>query len=367
VTGVFNTSLAVGAAAAVFVSVGASGASTTDTAASLKTAIALEKQALKDLDTGDLGAVRQDLAKSRAALTAAKGGVSGPAAGDVRQAINKDEAAEGFIRTPVNRGLGRERINEAIVRKESALTYVDDHPISMAPPNKPPVITQFSASFAAPVTTYQVVATDPDDPVASLTFTWKKVQVKPCGVFTGNRQTATWSHPDASFNPPGDCPDEPVHPATITVSVTDPHGASCTATYTGGSAPFPPAKPDEECGNVGKPPLTPGEADQLSDQLTHALKLEQQAIGRALSPKPGRAASMLRSVARGLGRIEEELSKHAGTSEIEKDVHQAGELDGEGAVDVAAGDLDSAGSKLSDADNHKRAARKALDKIARGS
>lgn len=96
--------------------------------------------------------------------------------------------------------------------------------------NRPPKITRFYASFSRPVTTYTVEATDPDgDP---LTYTWSSNVT--CGVFTGgNSTTATWSHPDKSLG--GNCPDEPVHPGAITVTVSDGKGGTDTFTWTRGS------------------------------------------------------------------------------------------------------------------------------------
>src|SRR5207245_8684701 len=121
--------------------------------------------------------------ESKSALQQAKGGVSGLAAGDVRQAIAKDDVALENLRPRPARD-PELAINIGIVRKEAALKYVDNHVATSTVPNKPPKITEFSASFVAPVTTYQVIASDPDDSIAKLKFTWKKQQQKPCGVFT---------------------------------------------------------------------------------------------------------------------------------------------------------------------------------------
>ena len=93
--------------------------------------------------------------------------------------------------------------------------------------NRAPSVGRIQVSFARPVTTYRVTATDPDgDP---LSFRWTK-DGSPCGVFTFAGGVASWSHPD----PP--CPTEPFHPATITVEVSDGR-FTCRAVYPGGSAP----------------------------------------------------------------------------------------------------------------------------------
>ena len=56
---------------------------------------------------------------------------------------------------------------------------------------------------------------------------------------------------------------------------------------------------------------------------------------------------MLRSAASSLGRVEASLAEHAGgTGSIERDVHEASELDEEAAADVKSGDLSDAASKI---------------------
>jgi hypothetical protein len=96
--------------------------------------------------------------------------------------------------------------------------------------NRPPKITRFYASFSRPTTTYNVEATDPDGD--TLTYSWSFSVT--CGTTAGgNSTTATWSHPDRSGG--GNCPDEPVHPGAITVTVTDGKGGQDSFTWTRGS------------------------------------------------------------------------------------------------------------------------------------
>lgn len=98
-----------------------------------------------------------------------------------------------------------------------------------AAPNRPPDVAPIVATFAFPVTTYTVSATDPDGD--ALTYTWSKTTERDCGDLAANGPTFTWSHP----HPP--CPQESFHPGTITVVVDDGHGNQVTATYRFGSEP----------------------------------------------------------------------------------------------------------------------------------
>lgn len=94
---------------------------------------------------------------------------------------------------------------------------------------KPPTVGPITATFAWPVTTYKVAVTGG---AGKPHYAWKNTN--PCGDFTGgDRAFATWSHPDSSK--PGACPNQDVHPGTITVVVTD-GGYSCKAVYPNGSA-----------------------------------------------------------------------------------------------------------------------------------
>src|SRR4051794_13893673 len=100
----------------------------------------------------------------------------------------------------------------------------------------PPAVGAIQVSFARPVTTYHITAVDPDGD--TLTHKWTKQQAEPCGGFSGgNDSPASWSHPDKDFDPPGACPDEPVHAAVISVEIKVGHDWICTAKYEGGSAP----------------------------------------------------------------------------------------------------------------------------------
>lgn len=96
-----------------------------------------------------------------------------------------------------------------------------------APTPAAPKVTRFTATFAAPVTSYQVDVTDPAG--GGLTYVW--TDSNPCGAFVFQGAQAQWIHPD----PP--CPNEPIHAAAIVVKATDTLGRTATFTYTGGSAP----------------------------------------------------------------------------------------------------------------------------------
>jgi hypothetical protein len=102
---------------------------------------------------------------------------------------------------------------------------------------KPPIVEPISATFSRPVTTYDV---NVQGGTGKIQYAW--ANSNDCGTFTANGATAAWSHPD-STDPnapghdfqPGPCPNEPVHPAAITVTVTDDH-FKCVAGYSS-SAP----------------------------------------------------------------------------------------------------------------------------------
>ena len=98
-----------------------------------------------------------------------------------------------------------------------------------------PIVTKFVALFvpAEKATHYTVTASDPTG--GRLKYAWSKVQPPglACGLFGPTDQATTvWQHADA---PLGNCPNEPVHMATITVVVSNAAG-SVTCEYHGGSA-----------------------------------------------------------------------------------------------------------------------------------
>jgi hypothetical protein len=101
-----------------------------------------------------------------------------------------------------------------------------------------PTMSSIQAVFERPTTTYSVTISGADP--QSFQFDWTKQQTNPCGTFTQSGPEATWSHPDASLG--GNCPDENIHPATISVEAISADWR-CTATYPSGSAGGPPTAP----------------------------------------------------------------------------------------------------------------------------
>jgi hypothetical protein len=95
-----------------------------------------------------------------------------------------------------------------------------------------PRVSRIKVTFVVPVSTYTVKATDPQS--KGLSYSWHKVQKKPCGVFTWTGPKATWSHPDATLG--GDCPNENFHPALVYVDVSNGQ-YTCRASWPYGSAP----------------------------------------------------------------------------------------------------------------------------------
>jgi hypothetical protein len=302
----------------------------------LKAAIKAEKQALKDLDAGRLGKVKEGLEQSRSALQRTQGATSGTTRGDVRQALTKDGIALENLNNPRARDRVRLKINEAIVRKESALEYFGNH----APPprpNRPPRVTEFKAEFPTgpklTTTTYTVTAADPDGD--KLTYNWSKRQPeKPCGVFLSAGRVATWDHPGEQQG--GDCPHaEDFHEGTIAVIVSD-GKATCTVMDLEGSKPVPSFDPGEDCLRLGKPSLTPGQAVGLQRVLVGAIKIEEQALERIRVGLPG-AGAKAHSAARMLDRVEETLAQVTGVAAIESDVHEASTWDEEARWDLYYG------------------------------
>jgi hypothetical protein len=94
-------------------------------------------------------------------------------------------------------------------------------------------------------TIYSVTVTSTATTTAGPAFTYLWTNSNSCGTFTGaNTTVATWQHRDIK----GGCPVEPVHPATITVSVSNAYGA-LRCVYAGGSAPGNIVK----CQDIAKP------------------------------------------------------------------------------------------------------------------
>jgi hypothetical protein len=349
----------------------ASGAAARSTAApsvetDLKAAVAAEKQALKDLDAGRLDKVKEDLERSRSALQRAQGSTSGTTRGDIKQALTKDGIALENVNNPRTRDRARLKINEAIIRKESALEYYGHH-APPARPNRPPRVTEFKAEFPTgpklTTTTYTVTASDPDGD--KLTYTWTKRQPdKACGVFVPAGSVATWDHPGEQQG--GDCPhEEDFHEGTITVAVSD-GKTSCTVVDPNGSKPVPPFDPGEDCSQVGKPSLTLGQAVANARAIDRAITNEERVLRQLESAtKLRRAAGLARAAATILDRIEAVAASVAGGSAIEKLVHEASTLDREVSADIKAGDLDAATSKLRNALGKKEAAEEKLLALAK--
>jgi hypothetical protein len=107
--------------------------------------------------------------------------------------------------------------------------------------NLPPNVGPITAVLVVPVTTYTVIATDPEgDP---LTYSWSLVADpgQDCGVKGSSGNKATWSH---STNPPDNCPHPGTdHPFTITVSVSDGRNTPTVRTYRGSETGTGPAGP----------------------------------------------------------------------------------------------------------------------------
>ena len=107
------------------------------------------------------------------------------------------------------------------------------------PPNQRPTVSRITATQSRPTTTYHVEASDPDQPESELTYTWRTNPDPLCGDWSPGRSTAVWTHP----HPP--CPEEPIHPAEIRVTVSDGRGGERTAVYPFGSEPEREAPPPE--------------------------------------------------------------------------------------------------------------------------
>jgi hypothetical protein len=110
-------------------------------------------------------------------------------------------------------------------------------PLPCKPLNPNPTsiaVCKFKVEFFKPLTTYTVTAVDLKG--GTLTYAWTKIQKKLCGKWHAeNSNLASWDHPDQSLG--GNCPDEPFHPALISVTITSSEGGSVLCMYSYGSAP----------------------------------------------------------------------------------------------------------------------------------
>lgn len=113
--------------------------------------------------------------------------------------------------------------------------------LSNLPTNAAPRVSRITAEQQGSTTTYTAAVLDPEGD--ALTFQWSTDPNPVCGTFTAHEAagaggqpprlfyvTATWDHP----HPP--CPSEPIHPATIKLSVSDGQHTK-TAVYPFGSQP----------------------------------------------------------------------------------------------------------------------------------
>jgi hypothetical protein len=95
-----------------------------------------------------------------------------------------------------------------------------------------PVVCSFTVTFVqAEHTTYYMVV-DQDYPGSGWKYTW--TNSNPCGqFFAWGPTSAKWVHPDSDL--PGACPEQAVHPGTITVVISSASG-SVKCEYLDGSA-----------------------------------------------------------------------------------------------------------------------------------
>jgi hypothetical protein len=152
--------------------------------------------------------------------------------------------AAACVLTPDEKNAGSNIANQLMTEEAQTATakfYKSPTPtLSPTPPCMPvdknttgPVICRFVAEFdqLSFSTFYTVTAYDPAG--GKLSYKW--TNSNPCGKFMAEDDyTVQWAHPDS--NKPGACPEQAVHPGTITVIVTSASG-SVKCEYVNGSAP----------------------------------------------------------------------------------------------------------------------------------
>ena len=141
-------------------------------------------------------------------------------------------AGTGMVLGGVNTAPGTTAQPAATSAPTSAAATPSPAPV---PGNSVPFAGAIVAVLQPPNTTYVVEAGDNDGD--TLTYRWSSTNT--CDSFTFNGRTAVWRHQHPPCNE-----NEPFHPGTITVVISDGKGGEITRTYTNGSAsgtgPVPP-------------------------------------------------------------------------------------------------------------------------------